>query len=164
MEDLINMLINSKLKDVEKATGIPYDRMYKWTIGKSTPKTEDYNKLQKYFNGINSSIRKSASSDENGFDNKKVTIENEPLGNSQNRDIGDFSFNDVKPINHKATYLTNSTFPEKPPNEMWELVNIQNRQIKQLIEQNNGAYQQINLLYSQIELLNNLLQKHHEKT
>lgn len=51
MEDLINLLINSDLKLISKATGIPYDRMYKWTKGKSRPKIEDYQILTNYFDG-----------------------------------------------------------------------------------------------------------------
>lgn len=54
MEDLIKLLINSDLKLIEKQTGIPYDRMYKWTKGKAKPKIEDYNVLMKYFNGKSS--------------------------------------------------------------------------------------------------------------
>jgi len=54
MEEIINKLINSNLKTVEKDTGIPYDRMYKWKKGKGKPKTDDLNKLIKYFSGTSS--------------------------------------------------------------------------------------------------------------
>ncbi|QTE37525.1 hypothetical protein J3L18_00205 [Mucilaginibacter gossypii] len=51
MEELINKLINSDLKYVEKQTGIPYDRMYKWVKGKSKPKMGDYQVLVDFFDG-----------------------------------------------------------------------------------------------------------------
>ncbi len=47
------MLIDSNLKTVSKDTGIPYDRMYKWTKGVSKPKIEDYNLLLQYFSDGN---------------------------------------------------------------------------------------------------------------
>ncbi|GAA4338751.1 hypothetical protein GCM10023149_48960 [Mucilaginibacter gynuensis] len=54
MEEIIKKLINSDLKTVEAATGIPYDRMYKWIKGKGNPKIEDYNILVAYFDGSSS--------------------------------------------------------------------------------------------------------------
>jgi phage repressor protein C with HTH and peptisase S24 domain len=58
MEELIKLLINSDLKTVAKDTGIPYDRMYKWTKGVSNPKIQDYNLLNEYFLNGKSSIEK----------------------------------------------------------------------------------------------------------
>lgn len=52
MEKYINLLRNSKLKLVEKETGIPYDRMYKWVKGLNNPKTEDFETIKKYFDGL----------------------------------------------------------------------------------------------------------------
>lgn len=54
MEELTKWLEISDLKLVEKETGIPYDRMYKWRRGMSKPKTEDYNTLIAYFKGKSS--------------------------------------------------------------------------------------------------------------
>lgn len=60
VEDLINKLKNSDLKLIEKDTGIPYDRMYKWTKGKSLPKISDYNTLTDYFRRKTSNTGKSS--------------------------------------------------------------------------------------------------------
>jgi len=55
MEEIYNKLKTSNIKEVSRATGIPYDRMYKWTKGLSKPKTEDFNILVEYFkNGYSS--------------------------------------------------------------------------------------------------------------
>lgn len=51
MEEILKRLIVSDLKSIEKETGIPYDRMYKWTRGKSKPKSKDLDTLRDYFNG-----------------------------------------------------------------------------------------------------------------
>ena len=57
---LIEKLIDSNLKQVHRDTGIPYDRMFKWTKGKGNPKKEDYDILVEYFkNGKSSSFKKS---------------------------------------------------------------------------------------------------------
>lgn len=56
MEDLIKLLIISDLKLISKETGIPYDRMYKWTKGVSNPKLKDYNTLIRYFENGKTSI------------------------------------------------------------------------------------------------------------
>jgi len=42
----IEYLKTKNVKDVERATGIPADRMYKWTKGKGKPKFEDLEKLK----------------------------------------------------------------------------------------------------------------------
>lgn len=54
IEIFINILKQSDLKLISKDTGVPYDRMYKWTKGKGTPKINDYNLLTEYLNGRNS--------------------------------------------------------------------------------------------------------------
>lgn len=54
MEELIKLLETSDLKLVERETGIPYDRMYKWRRGLSKPKMADYTTLMAYFKGKSS--------------------------------------------------------------------------------------------------------------
>lgn len=54
MEKILKRLESSDLKLIEKETGIPYDRMYKWRKGKSRPKAEDLLTLMNYFNGSSS--------------------------------------------------------------------------------------------------------------
>jgi phage repressor protein C with HTH and peptisase S24 domain len=77
MEDLIKLLINSNLKLVEKETGIPYDRMYKWVKGKATPKTNDYTTLLNYFNKLDAESGKTSNSDSSLHGNRNVTNEEE---------------------------------------------------------------------------------------
>jgi SOS-response transcriptional repressor LexA len=48
---IIALLKNSNVKEVERATGIPADRMYKWLKAKGSPKFEDAHKLLSYFEG-----------------------------------------------------------------------------------------------------------------
>ncbi len=53
--ELVLLLRDSNIKEVERATGIPADRMYKWIKGKGTPKLLDSQKLNTYFRiGTNS--------------------------------------------------------------------------------------------------------------
>src|SRR5690606_21302003 len=47
-------LSESNVKDVERATKIPSDRMYKWIKRKGKPKIDDFNTLFRYFYGISS--------------------------------------------------------------------------------------------------------------
>lgn len=49
-EDLILWLKGQNITEVSENTGIPKDRMYKWTNGVASPKTEDFQKLLKYYN------------------------------------------------------------------------------------------------------------------
>lgn len=58
MEEIINLLKSSNLKQVSRDTNIPYDRMYKWVAGKGSPKTSDTVTLTEYFikNGLLSKI------------------------------------------------------------------------------------------------------------
>ncbi|RKD18980.1 hypothetical protein BCY91_13975 [Pelobium manganitolerans] len=70
MTEIIKKLANSDLKLIERETGIPYDRMYKWTKGKSSPKTEDFNTLTQYFGGTFSN--KSKTDQKLNMDNKLV--------------------------------------------------------------------------------------------
>jgi len=102
MEDLIKLLISSNLKLVEKETGIPYDRMYKWVKGKAAPKTNDYSILLNYFNGLNSDTGKTSK-------NKAELIGNENITDEEN--VKRSSFNDVRQVNKRLTYAENSTFP-----------------------------------------------------
>lgn len=46
---VMECLAKANAKDVERATGIPADRIYKWLKGKGKPKTEDLTDLLKYF-------------------------------------------------------------------------------------------------------------------
>lgn len=48
---VMECLGKANAKEVERATGIPADRIYKWLKGKGKPKTEDLSDLLKYFGG-----------------------------------------------------------------------------------------------------------------
>lgn len=101
MEDLIKLLINSNLKLVEKETGIPYDRMYKWVRGKATPKTKDYTVLLNYFNGTVSNDGKTSNSVQNTQGNEDVTHKISPIVNKENADERKVSLEDTSDFNPK---------------------------------------------------------------
>lgn len=46
---IVDLLRNTNIKEVERQTGIPADRMYKWLQGKGAPKSLDLVSLLKYF-------------------------------------------------------------------------------------------------------------------
>lgn len=48
VETIIDLLGKQNIKEVERATGIPADRMYKWIKGKGTPKAMDMAKLMSF--------------------------------------------------------------------------------------------------------------------
>jgi len=48
VETIVDLLAKHNIKDVERATGIPADRMYKWIKGKGAPKSVDMVKLIEY--------------------------------------------------------------------------------------------------------------------
>jgi len=45
-----------KLPKVAELTGIPYDRLYQWVKGKSSPKTDDTKTLENFISGNFSNI------------------------------------------------------------------------------------------------------------
>lgn len=51
MELIDRLKKEANLKRVAEATGIPYDRMYKWVKGQGNPKAVDTEKLELYYNG-----------------------------------------------------------------------------------------------------------------
>lgn len=91
MEELIKLLKNSNLKLVEKETGIPYDRMYKWIKGKSTPKTLDYSTLLNYFNSATSIDGKTSKSVENTLGNENITENNLAIVKDENEVIANIN-------------------------------------------------------------------------
>lgn len=84
--------------------------------------------------------------------NTIVTQEIKPLGNNKNGDIQEFSFNDARMVNQHATYKENSTFPDKPKGELWQLIDNQQQQI-------NILMQQVILLNNQVNIMNKLIPK-----
>lgn len=50
-EEIIQKLKQANMMEVSRKTGIPYDRMAKWTQGKGKPKREDADLLEKYWSG-----------------------------------------------------------------------------------------------------------------
>jgi phage repressor protein C with HTH and peptisase S24 domain len=113
LEELINKLKNSDLKLIARETGIPYDRMYKWTKGKGNPKITDYQLLTEYFNGSNSAkstprleaVPLHIAADPNDYDNDGTRFEELPDGTFRMR---------VPVIPHKAFagYLRGFQDPE----------------------------------------------------
>lgn len=63
---------NIKLPKVASATGIPYDRMYKWTKGEGSPKADDSKKLEDFISG-----KTSNNSARGGTDSASQNLENE---------------------------------------------------------------------------------------
>lgn len=119
MEDLIKLLIDSNLKLIEKETGIPYDRMYKWVKGKATPKTNDYSILLNYFNEKRPKSGKTSNTDTYQESNDNITNYKAKV-NPDEKSIG---FSDIQPVDHNKAYSENSTFPEKnKPNPRLEAV------------------------------------------
>lgn len=56
--EIVERLRRENAKDIARKTGIPYDRMAKWLQGKGNPKQDDHSILENFFNGINSTERK----------------------------------------------------------------------------------------------------------
>jgi len=80
-EEILEKLRNCNAKEVARKTEIPYDRMAKWLQGKGLPKQNDYNKLVKYFRGINSTSEIPLVSQEvaAGFGNENFAIKEEDI-------------------------------------------------------------------------------------
>lgn len=72
---IVSNLLKSNIKEVERATGIPADRMYKWIKGKGSPKVSDAHILLKYFtNGTYSD--KTEKSSGNNLSNPSINSQN----------------------------------------------------------------------------------------
>lgn len=92
-ETVINLLRGANIKEVERQTGIPADRMYKWIKGKGSPKVGDLFTLFGYFNNIldfepAKNVTSSNTSASNGSQNKqsRPRLEAKPLSLMFNAD------------------------------------------------------------------------------
>lgn len=108
MEQLINRLKNSDLKLIEKETGIPYDRMYKWVKGKAKPKTEDANTLLNYFHVKGQESGNTSIANDPGERYRVPRIEANPVYMSPNSD-------DYEDQNSKFIELPDGTLAMRVP-------------------------------------------------
>lgn len=136
-EIVLKMLNTSNKKDVERATGIPADRIYKWLKGKGNPKAADLETLFRYFQTDN---QLSSESNINQYENvnKSLNIDKQLIGVS-----------DIGKLNPQLGYDENSTFPIKKSgqdNNEWKTLyfNLQD---------------QVTLLSQQVEILNQIIKK-----
>lgn len=61
-DEIIEAIRKGNAKEIARQTGIPYDRMAKWTQGKGQPKKADADTLEAYFKGTTSTERNGNSS------------------------------------------------------------------------------------------------------
>lgn len=122
IEFILNKISKANLKMLERDTGIPATRMYKWRDGKGKPKTSDVDILWNYFQkDIELSQESNIASDDK--DNQREIDVNSKRGIE--------SFSDMADINQSETGFK-YPYANRPQNGLMQIIqNIESLQMMQ---------------------------------